>query len=256
MLIHHLLQVHHVWADHPNKVVEHTHLRVDLLQVYQDLYLLVGSCLHHRPRDPRDSLLPANTPRLRTEDLFLAKLHLQGNSCAPNHLQGNLTDTHTINRPLRLLEVLHLLARVVNINMPLPLCRLLLHNSKANMPLLLALSERALLNPLWAQVGLLPQEVPVVPVARHLPLQQRLLVSKKARRHLSIVSSSRSVSVRNQTDSTCCSSAPGDRSHIPEEVRPAFNVLSEQLGRLRQTTPVRPSSCFWLLFSRPQLDCS
>ncbi|KAF8224277.1 hypothetical protein L208DRAFT_1312374 [Tricholoma matsutake] len=30
---------------------------------------------------------------------------------------------------------------------------------------------------------------------------------------------------------------PGDRSHIPESARPAFDIISEQLNRLRQTTP-------------------
>ncbi|RDB18645.1 Protein transport protein SEC31 [Hypsizygus marmoreus] len=30
---------------------------------------------------------------------------------------------------------------------------------------------------------------------------------------------------------------PGDRSHIPEFARPAFNVISEQLNRMRQMTP-------------------
>ncbi|KAF8886801.1 hypothetical protein BD779DRAFT_1673098 [Infundibulicybe gibba] len=30
---------------------------------------------------------------------------------------------------------------------------------------------------------------------------------------------------------------PGDRTHIPESARPAFNVISEQLNRMRQTTP-------------------
>jgi hypothetical protein len=32
--------------------------------------------------------------------------------------------------------------------------------------------------------------------------------------------------------------APGDRSHIPESARPTFNVISEQLNRLRQTAQV------------------
>lgn len=33
--------------------------------------------------------------------------------------------------------------------------------------------------------------------------------------------------------------APGDRSHIPDASRPAYTIISEQLGRLRQTIPVR-----------------
>lgn len=32
--------------------------------------------------------------------------------------------------------------------------------------------------------------------------------------------------------------APGDRSHIPAESRPIFEVLSNELARLRQVTPV------------------
>ena len=33
--------------------------------------------------------------------------------------------------------------------------------------------------------------------------------------------------------------APGDRSHIPDSVRPAYDVIVEQLNHLRQTSPVR-----------------
>lgn len=33
--------------------------------------------------------------------------------------------------------------------------------------------------------------------------------------------------------------APGDRSHIPDSARPAYDIISEQLNRLKQTTPVR-----------------
>lgn len=32
--------------------------------------------------------------------------------------------------------------------------------------------------------------------------------------------------------------APGDRSHIPDELRPIFQVVSSQLEQLKQLTPV------------------
>jgi hypothetical protein len=32
--------------------------------------------------------------------------------------------------------------------------------------------------------------------------------------------------------------APGDRSHIPDSVRPAYNIISGQLNQLKQTSPV------------------
>ena len=40
------------------------------------------------------------------------------------------------------------------------------------------------------------------------------------------------------TDSTL--TAPGDRSHIPDDFRPIFNVISQQLEIVRQTSPVSP----------------
>jgi protein transport protein SEC31 len=36
--------------------------------------------------------------------------------------------------------------------------------------------------------------------------------------------------------------AAGDRSHIPESVKPAYNVILDQLSHMRQTTPVRVPS--------------
>jgi hypothetical protein len=44
---------------------------------------------------------------------------------------------------------------------------------------------------------------------------------------------------------TSAFAAIGDRSHIPEYALPAFNILSEQMNRLRQTTQV------WLVQSSP-----
>jgi hypothetical protein len=34
-------------------------------------------------------------------------------------------------------------------------------------------------------------------------------------------------------------SAAGDRSHIPDHVRPAYETISENLSRIKQTTPVK-----------------
>jgi hypothetical protein len=43
--------------------------------------------------------------------------------------------------------------------------------------------------------------------------------------------------------------APGDRTHIPDSLRPIHNVIGQQLNQLKQATPVRiismiPSSPF------------
>jgi protein transport protein SEC31 len=35
-------------------------------------------------------------------------------------------------------------------------------------------------------------------------------------------------------------SAAGDRSHIPDHLRPAYEIISENLNRIKQTMPVRP----------------
>jgi len=35
-----------------------------------------------------------------------------------------------------------------------------------------------------------------------------------------------------------CVLAPGDRSHIPESTKPAYEVLAQELNRMKQTTPV------------------
>jgi len=42
--------------------------------------------------------------------------------------------------------------------------------------------------------------------------------------------------------------APGDRTHIPDSLRPIYNVINQQLIQLKQMTPVRAVSYgFWLV---------
>jgi hypothetical protein len=36
--------------------------------------------------------------------------------------------------------------------------------------------------------------------------------------------------------------APGDWGHIPDSLRPVYNVINQQLIQLKQTTPVRAFS--------------
>ena len=48
-------------------------------------------------------------------------------------------------------------------------------------------------------------------------------------------------------------SAPGDRSHIPEDLRPVFQVISGQLEQLKQVTPV---SALFLYLVRETLTMS
>ena len=47
------------------------------------------------------------------------------------------------------------------------------------------------------------------------------------------------------------SSAPGDRTHIPEFSKPAYDVLSEELKRMRQLSPVGTSTSCFYFFPQP-----
>ncbi|KAG5641968.1 hypothetical protein DXG03_003842 [Asterophora parasitica] len=49
--------------------------------------------------------------------------------------------------------------------------------------------------------------------------------------------SSSTTAARPQTGPPPPKYPPGDRSHIPDHARPAYNVISEQLNRMRQATP-------------------
>jgi hypothetical protein len=37
--------------------------------------------------------------------------------------------------------------------------------------------------------------------------------------------------------------APGDRTHIPNSLRPIYNVVSQQLNQIKEATPVRVPVC-------------
>lgn len=51
--------------------------------------------------------------------------------------------------------------------------------------------------------------------------------------------SSPSVWLYSLTDAVSFLAAPGDRSHIAPQFEPIVDILTQELGRLRQNTPVR-----------------